>query len=64
MNFRDKFISEYISRIEDSKFVLNNREAEFFKNIKNLNQKSKPITPKQYNWLRDIAESIPKRNKK
>lgn len=58
MNFREKFLAEYINKINKKKFELSAKEKEFFEDVKTRYEKGKPISPHQFNWLKDIAESI------
>lgn len=58
MNFREKYLAHYINKISKKKFELTQKEREFFESVKNLYEKGKQITPHQYNWLKDIAESL------
>lgn len=58
MNFREKYLAEYINKIDKKKFELSEKEKAFFEDVKNRFEKGKPISPHQFNWLKDIAESI------
>lgn len=58
MNFREKYLAHYINKISKKVFELSEKERTFFEDVKNRYEKGKPISPHQYNWLKDIAESL------
>lgn len=57
-NFREKYMQEYIEKIEKKKYLLSDWEIEFFTNIKNRLKKKLQITNHQFNKLKEIAEGI------
>lgn len=58
MNFREKFIAEYLNKIESKKYQLDEKELKFFENVKERFRTGKQISNHQYNWLKDIADSL------
>lgn len=57
-NFREKYMQEYIDKIESKKHLLNDWEREFLTNIKNRLKNKLQITNHQFNKLKEIAEKI------
>lgn len=58
MNYREKYIIQYLSIIEDNKNYLNEKEKYFYENIKRLHELGRVVSSHQYNWLKDIAEKF------
>jgi hypothetical protein len=57
-NFREKFLAKYLNKIGEKRAILTEKEREFFDTVKNAYEKGKYITPHQFNWLKDIYESL------
>ena len=57
-DFRDKYIQEYLEKIENKKFLLNDWEKEFVQSVKLRIRYKQKITYHQFNKLKEIAERI------
>lgn len=56
--FRDKYIQEYLEKIEGKKFLLSDWENEFVQSVKLRIRNKQKITYHQFNKLKEIAEKI------
>jgi hypothetical protein len=55
-NFREKYITQYLEKIENNKHLLTTWEKEFAANIRMRAKNKMVITRPQFNTLKEIAE--------